>query len=311
MLTVPSSIFARYSPDASARQMGLGDLIRKLPPLPRLLLACHDRCAKEVRNWLPRSAPPTTIVPIDDDVDFSLWSQDISLSVRDRSSGDLLLLGSAHPIRPADEMAIAQIAAAVGIVFRRASFRFEAGNILAGDSFVLLGEDIRRIVETRVQGSSPSLVSDADSIALAEVAGERTVVFVGTSRPISARSVRLMKADANWWVEEIFAGTGWRQPIFHLDMFVSLAGRGPDGRFRILVGDSRMASEMISGPDVSLAPYFLADELDEVADQLRRHAEFNVSRNPLPLIYGEEAGFYAGRVLRLSENLAPYPAARR
>ena len=35
--------------------------------------------------------------------------------------------------------------------------------------------------------------------------------------------------DGEQWTEVFHAGTGHHQPIFHIDMFVSLAGRSPQG----------------------------------------------------------------------------------
>ena len=88
------------------------------------------------------------------------------------------------------------------------------------------------------------------------------------------------------WVEDIYAGNapGTRQPIFHIDMFVSLAGRGEDGRQRVLVGDPRAAAQLTREP---LQPHAMASVFDDIARDLARRG-YAVTRTPLPLVYSDD-----------------------
>ena len=109
---------------------------------------------------------------------------------------------------------------------------------------------------------------------------------VGTTLPVPAaprRAFRLQGAD---WVEELYAGNepGTRQPIFHIDMFLSLAGRGADGRYRVLVGDPREAARLTGE---TLQPHAMAAVFDDVARDLAGRG-YDVTRTPLPLVYADD-----------------------
>jgi hypothetical protein len=88
------------------------------------------------------------------------------------------------------------------------------------------------------------------------------------------------------WTELRYVGNrpGTTQPIFHIDMFITLAGRGSDGRYRVLVGDPRAAAQLLGSdlPVHAMAPVF-----DDVAAGLGRQG-FDVHRNPLPLVYVDD-----------------------
>jgi hypothetical protein len=189
------------------------------------------------------------------------------------------------PKRSADRAAVEVIATVAGIRLVRINASMEAGNLLVDDECVLVGEDARSQRSLTV-----STALDRADDPLVRLAGSRSVVFVGAKQPVPARSVCLTKSDGRLWIEECFAGTGRRQPVFHLDMFMSLAGRDPDGRLRVLVGDTRMASTLVGAPALADMGERLADRLDETAEQLRDAGGFAVIRNPLPLICSEDAG---------------------
>lgn len=84
----------------------------------------------------------------------------------------------------------------------------------------------------------------------------------------------------------MYAGNapGTRQPLFHLDMFITLAGRGEGGRYRLLVGDPREAARISRTP---LRPQAMAEVFDDIARQLAEQG-FDVHRNPLPLVYADD-----------------------
>ena len=67
-------------------------------------------------------------------------------------------------------------------------------------------------------------------------------------------------------------------------MFVSLAGRGDDGRFRVLVGDPREAARLTGEP---LQPHAMAPVFDDIARGLAGRG-YDVTRAPLPLVYADD-----------------------
>ena len=54
-----------------------------------------------------------------------------------------------------------------------------------------------------------------------------------------------MTINGEQLTEVLYAGAGYHQPIFHIDMFVSLTGRGQSGRYRVLVGSPAEADRLL------------------------------------------------------------------
>ncbi|KYC37592.1 hypothetical protein WA1_39680 [Scytonema hofmannii PCC 7110] len=82
--------------------------------------------------------------------------------------------------------------------------------------------------------------------------------------------------------EEIYTGTGEKQPIFHIDMFISLAGRSPSGKYRLLVGSPTYADQILLGQEP--VDHALGEIFDDIANTLQ-DVGFEVIRNPMPLTY--------------------------
>lgn len=170
---------------------------------------------------------------------------------------------------------------------------FEGGNILVGDGFYLVGADILDVwcrKHAGARGRGPSARSIAKLLA-AEWDSHRRPVFIGVEKGLARRGLtQFQYIPGDWsWMERIdqsISQTGSRQPIFHIDMFLSLAGPGPDGKHRILVGDPALASRMLG---TKLPPGAPIKAFDEIARSLRAQG-FTIIRNPLPLIYADDPG---------------------
>src|SRR5690606_31268436 len=104
--------------------------------------------------------------------------------------------------------------------------------------------------------------------------------------PVPTRQSDKIEVNGEKWREFYFKKNkeGTVQPIFHIDMFITLAGRGNDGKYQVLVGCPRMAAQIL---DEKLTEYSMAEMFDNVAQNLERIG-FTVIRNPLPLTYIDE-----------------------
>jgi hypothetical protein len=147
----------------------------------------------------------------------------------------------------------------------------EGGNVLAAES-CLVGADIR----DRAGGDATAFRRRMSAIE-----GRRRIHVIGCRAPIARRPpMRFEIAPGNFsWRQDVDRCISWhgsRQPIFHIDMFITPAGRG-----RILVGDPLWASALI---DVDLPDGFPTSAFDEIATDLQREG-FEVIRNPLPFVY--------------------------
>jgi hypothetical protein len=114
---------------------------------------------------------------------------------------------------------------------------------------------------------------------------QRKLVYVGTKLPVPQYQTRPITLNGEPWTEEIYLGTGNVQPIFHIDMFIALAGRSKSGKYRLVVGSPAQADKLLNRRPI---PHAMAAIFDDVARQLRRQG-FEVMRNPLPLTYVDDA----------------------
>ena len=104
----------------------------------------------------------------------------------------------------------------------------------------------------------------------------KTLVLIGTRKPIPLREYVGRKEGRRYFLDVAANGVGTFQPIFHIDMFISLVGETDAGEFELLVGSPRVADEMLG----TRSPYALDDVYDAIADSLA-DAGFLVRRNPL------------------------------
>ena len=112
----------------------------------------------------------------------------------------------------------------------------------------------------------------------------RELIVVGTNRPIPLRPFYGTREDDGYYVDIAGDGAGTYQPIFHIDMFITPAGREEDGRYRVLVGDPSLAADLLGE---RVAPHAMRPVFDSVAHVLERLG-FEVIRNPLPLVYVDD-----------------------
>ena len=161
---------------------------------------------------------------------------------------------------------------------------FQGGNCLIGDEFWLLGKDYFADSVALVEGRDAPVTVPDDTSAPDFVSrlfgdyvdGGRELVVVGTERPIPLREFYGSREKDEFYVEIAGDGAGTYQPIFHIDMFITLAGRNDAGGFDALVGSPAMGDEMLG----TRSPFSAADTYDAIADRLAA-AGMTVRRNPL------------------------------
>ena len=172
LLTLP----ARIVGNSGGRRMAqaLRSLVAALPRSGSLVIAGHQQALCETRSWKQLEGLEVIQLPIGDDVDFTLWSQDSFLACTDARGLPVVLL-PAHDRRRPDALVVGSMATALGIDVARAEFDFEGGNILVGANVILIGAD----------AIGPDIQS-----RLAGLGERRAVVSLGTTDRIPDREVR-------------------------------------------------------------------------------------------------------------------------
>ena len=298
LLTIPS-----YAVEGGVRNpygVVYRDLLAKLPADTELVVLTHEGVAEEVRGWLTAAGRTTagrdSVVATDDFLGFSVWAEDPYVVISHDAGVDAARPGGSHAfVEPAafprygDALVADQVTDAAGIDLFQAPLHLQGGNVLIGDDFFFVGIDYplltfaEGILTAPAQGGEDALVRE---VYRRYLDAERTFVPVGTTLPVPPADRREFRLQGATWIEELYAGNvpGTRQPIFHIDMFVSLAGRAADGRARVLVGDPREAARLTDEP---LQPHAMAPVFDDIARDLARRG-FAVTRTPLPLVYSDD-----------------------
>ena len=288
LLTIPS--YAVEGGAANPYGVVYRDLLGKLPAVTELVILTHEGVASVVRGWL-RDAGRTAraeVVETDDFLGFSVWAEDGYVVVADEGAVGGFVEPAAFP-RYGDALVADSVSAAAGLSLYQAPLHLQGGNVLIGDDFFFIGIDYPLL--TFEEGILEAPSQAAQDGVLREVYrryldARREFVGVGTTLPVPPEERREFRLGGATWVEDLYAGNapGTRQPIFHIDMFVSLAGRGADGRYRVLVGDPREAARLTGEP---LQAHAMAPVFDDIARGLARRG-YAVTRTPLPLVYADD-----------------------
>ncbi|HYG58367.1 MAG TPA: hypothetical protein VD902_09940, partial [Symbiobacteriaceae bacterium] len=269
------------------------DLFRKLPGESRLTVLTHPEVLGDLQRVVAEAgvSDRTTIVEAPAYLDFLVWAEDPYVVVHDPPSA-IFLVEPFTFTRGGDAVIADLVAEAEQMRRTQSPLYFQGGNILVGDDFVLIGEDypvqsvelIREHEHVRVPGGGdpPAFVKELYRTTFDP---DRKILYVGTRLPVPREHRRTFTNGGQVWKEDVYAGTGEHQPIFHIDMFITLAGRGPSGKYRLLVGSPAEAARVLDEKEPS--PYALAAQLDDVAASLAAIG-FEVIRNPLPLTYVDD-----------------------
>ncbi len=286
LLAIPKD--AARDPTASSLYQGLTS---QLPRSTELRILTHGSTVDLVRSWpdVVGRGDRAVVVPVRDHVAFSVWVEDPFAAVSDTASDDTWLVEPFEFSRYADALLADHAAAGTELKFSSSALYFQGGNMLVGDEFFLLGEDYPNHMSEHYVPDIVTVPEGVDKETFIRdlyrhhLDRERDVLYVGDDRELPREQNVLFSFENDTWVEQHYAGNveGTRQPIFHIDMFVTLAGRGESGKYRLLVGDPRMAAELLGQP---LPDNALADSFDRIAEKLRAQG-FEVGRNPLPLTY--------------------------
>jgi hypothetical protein len=246
-------------------------VFRALNSNVQFIVVTHEEGMPHLSRWLREAEVQdrTETITVPNGTKLSVWAEDKFIVCADESRQRWLL----HPLlqdQPGETMAAKAVAERLGWELLEVERSLQSGNVIVGDDFLLVGGDSASAYSRLgIQDTSRELLVIASR---ADVPG-----FKGS---FESRELRL---DEHEWREVCHRGNSENtvQPVFHIDAFMTLGGRGMDGRSQVVVGDPAMAAEAL-GRD--LPDHAMRMAFDDIAEQLDQ-AGFRVIRNPLPLVY--------------------------
>ena len=262
-------------------------LLAALRPGTRFI-AVHSASERDVvEGWFTAAGhrpESVELVPLPDYVLFTDWAEDAYVSVKDGTDGAGYLMEPWTFGRAGDALIADAVEEHTDLRASGSPLVFQGGNCLVGTDFWLLGRDYLADTVALLTGASAPVVIPprTDATAFAEevfsryVDAGRRLIPIGTRKPIPLRDYVGTRDDGDYYLDLPTGGAGTFQPIFHIDMFLTLVGVDPDGAFSVLVGSPKAADEILG----TSSPFALAEVYDGIAADLRARG-FAVERNPL------------------------------
>lgn len=284
LFTAPDWIWSKpltFSNDGefqSAYLTFLGQMAGTLPADVTLWIVTHRRALSKVRDWISNSAFSRNVrtIPVEDGCRFTVWARDLFLVTR--SSAGLAALAPCEFPRADDQRLARAAARGLNLSFVRSDLFFQGGNVVTNDRVVLVGvDDAHMFLQWRSQRGA--------AITLADYARRlcplQTCLVLGSSSWTCAETIKPLQ-EREGWRERRFAGSPpqSRQPVYHLDMFVTPLGKG-----RLAVGRTALACEMVA---CAQADDGIDIALDEIAGTLTNFG-FEIVRAPLPILPNDDA----------------------
>ena len=256
----------------------LGQMAATLPTDVTLWIVTHRRALAKVADWISGSASARNVrtIAVEDECRFTVWARDLFLVTRSESG--LAALAPCEFPRADDSRLASDAARGLDLSFIRSELFFQGGNVVPVDGVVMVGvDDANMFLQSRPRsGAEPTLADYARRLCPLQ-----RCLVLGSSSWTCAETIKPLQ-EREGWRERRFAGSPpqSRQPIYHLDMFVTPLGKG-----RLAVGKAALANEMAecarADTDVDVA-------LDEIAATLTDFG-FEIMRAPLPILPKDDA----------------------
>ncbi|HEV2760990.1 MAG TPA: hypothetical protein VGV86_15630 [Acidimicrobiales bacterium] len=279
--------FPAYGVESPELAAGYRSVIAAMRPGTKFVVVHNVSGRGDVEEWFTvagHARGNVTYVPLPDYVSFTDWAEDAYVALLDAADGASYLMEPWEFPRAGDALISESVQEHVTLRSGQAPLIFQGGNCLVGDDFWLLGKDYFADSVALVEGSFPPVEIPAGKTSDAFVTqlfadyvdGTRELVVVGTKRPIPLRQFYGTSEQGRFYLDIPGDGAGTYQPIFHIDMFITLVGPDPDGAFNVLVGSPALGDELLG----TRSPFSLDSVFDSIAAQLAA-AGMKVHRNPL------------------------------
>jgi hypothetical protein len=269
------------------------DLLSKLPATVKYTVLTHASVESTVTQWFKTAGINSVeVLTVPDHLHFSVWAQDGYVVMKDAVSGETFFVEPFEFPRYADGLIADFVSNSTALNHTQAPLYFQGGNVLIGDDFFFIGADypanslkyINKVI-VPAQGEKPS--ETVHRLYCEYMDKTRNLYYIGSTIPVPSKTTRNIVIDGEEWTEVLYMGNkqGTVQPLFHIDMFMTLAGRDASGKYQVVVGDPSLAATTLG---ITLWEHSMQEVFDNIAKGLNKLG-FSVTRNPLPLAYVDDA----------------------
>ena len=251
------------------------------------MVAHHESQKAAIESWFfgaGHESASITWAPLPDFTNFTDWAEDGYVALEDAADGSRYLMEPWEFPRAGDALIADSVEEFANVNASQSPLIFQGGNCLIGDDFWLLGKDYFADSVQLTQGSRPPVAvpsgttpeSFVRQLFSKYVDAGRNLRVVGTTNAIPIRPFYGAREANEYFLDIAADGGGTFQPIFHVDMFVTLIGRNASNDFEVLVGSPQIADQLLG----TTSPYSLSSVYDNIASQLTGFG-LTVQRNPL------------------------------
>jgi hypothetical protein len=230
LLTIPSyAVAAPYAGQMNPLAEVYRDLLQKLPRATSLIVMTHQAVASTVEFWLTSAGfPDARIVAVPDHLNFSIWTEDGYVIVKDDKSGETFFLEPYEFPRYADGLIADFVSHATDLKDTQAPLYFQGGNVLIGDDFFFIGADypansLKYINKVIIPDAGESPSDTIRRLYREYMDGQRTLHYIGSTIPVPSQAEQQIIVNGEPWTELLYLGNrpGTVQPLFHIDMFLT------------------------------------------------------------------------------------------
>lgn len=262
-------------------------VIQSLRQGTKFVIVHHESIRPTIESWLTSAGhnlDNIDFVPIAEYVSLTDWAEDAYVALEDASDGATYLMEPWEFNRAGDALIADAVEDHTTIKASQAPLIFQGGNCLIGEDFWLLGKDyfVDTIELLNRQRSPAPIPKEADPETYVRrlfsnyVDKDRRLIVLGTRKPLALKNYVGSRESEQYFLDIAAGGVGTFQPIFHIDMFITLIGRNSQGKFEILVGSPRLGDQILG----TRSPFSLDDLYDDIAAALEKEGML-VKRNPL------------------------------
>lgn len=281
--------------DSTSGELGAiyDKLFETLPATTSIICLVNTGSKSAVEQMLKKYKRDATasVIEAPDHIGFSVWAQD-AYAISKTVDGDTYFIEPLSFLRYADAVIADYVVGATALRSFQVPLYFQGGNILVGDTFWFIGVDyptntLRYVKDAIFPNPGETSTDLVRRLFKEHLDFSRDLIYVGSPVAVPEEDVVLAKEGGKYFVDVVFQGNhpGTAQPLFHIDMFLSLAGR--DGqKYRVFVGDPSKGPAPPSS--LLVASYAMQNVYDAIANALASDGRFTVTRNPLPLTFTEQ-----------------------